>query len=96
MDIQELMKLVNSYVVILIPMTLGITQMVKRALPSAILSKISPIISLLVGVLSSLLVVGLTKQAAIIGIIIGLSASGLWSTAVSPFRKKEKNVKDNI
>ena len=87
MDIQSLMDLVGSYSIFLIPIVLGITQVIKQFLPQAYLDKGVPLISLLTGIASSIAVIGINRQAVVIGVIIGLSASGLWSTAVSPFKK---------
>lgn len=89
MNMLELMKVFNSYIVILIPITLGVTAIAKKLLPFKEVNKVSPLISLVVGVAASLLVIGLTRQAAIVGIIVGLSASGLWSVAINPFKKKK-------
>jgi len=87
MNADSILKLVESYIVILIPITLGITEIVKRVLPESILLKWTPLISMAIGVLSSMLVVGVTKNGILVGIIVGLSASGLWSTVTNPFKK---------
>lgn len=88
MDIQVIQDLVTSWSIILIPVILGIVQVIKNSLPEKYV-KFTPLISLVVGIGASVLFIGVTKTAVGIGLILGLSASGLWSTAVSPFAKKE-------
>lgn len=89
MDINALIETVGQYSLILIPIVLGVTEIAKRFLPDALTTKGTPLISLITGVVSSVLISGLNRQSILVGIIIGLSASGLWSAAVSPFKKKE-------
>jgi hypothetical protein len=91
MDTNTLMELVNSYAVLLIPLTLGITQIVKQFLPESLLTKWTPVVSLIIAICSAMLVVGVSKNGILVGIIIGLSASGLWSTINGAiFKKVEK------
>lgn len=88
MDINNLMEVVGNYSLILIPLVLGITQVIKQFLPAAFLEKGTPLVSLVIGILSSLLIAGVSSQSVVVGAVIGLSASGLWSTAVTPFKAK--------
>ena len=92
MDINALVELVGQYSLILIPITLGVTEIAKRFLPDAFITKGTPLISLVIGIISSVLIAGMNRQSILVGIIIGLSASGLWSAAVSPFKKKDTEI----
>ena len=62
---------------ILVPVVLGITQVVKVA---GMKSRFAPLVSLVLGVAGAMLLVGgIDKASALQGIIAGLSACGLWS-----------------
>lgn len=87
MDVQVIQDLVTSWSILLIPIVLGLTQAIKSILGESLSGKWAPVISLGSGVVLGLLVVGLDRTGAIVGIVIGLSASGLWSAAKSPFKK---------
>jgi hypothetical protein len=89
MDINTIMQTVSDYSLLLIPLTLGITQILKKFLPDAFLEKGTPLISLIVGIVSAAIMIGLNGQAFITGAVIGLSASGLWSATVTPFKKTD-------
>ena len=83
MDIKVITDLVTSWSLLLIPLTLGLTEVIKKFLPNEIIGKYAPLISLGAGLGSGLLTIGLTKEGALTGIIIGLTASGLFSGAKS-------------
>lgn len=57
-------------------MALGITATLGKA---GINSRYKPCISLLVAITTSILYTGMTRESVIVGIIGGLTASGLWS-----------------
>lgn len=88
MDTNTIMDLVSSYAVIVIPIITGLIAVVKKALPETIQQKFLPLISIILGIAASFLVAGVSRDSSVMGIIMGLSASGLWSTATSPFKKK--------
>lgn len=83
MDIKIITDLITSWSLLLIPLTLGITEIVKKFLPNEVVGKYAPLISLAAGLGSGLLTIGLTKEGALTGIVIGLTASGLFSGAKS-------------
>ena len=88
MDAKTLMDLGNSYAVILIPIITGLMIALKNIIPESRRKQFTPLLSVVTGIAASLLVIGFTREAGITGAIMGLSASGLWSTATSPFKKK--------
>lgn len=57
-------------------MALGITATLGEA---GVPSQYKSIVSLIIGIVASILFYGVTKDAAMLGIIGGLTASGLWS-----------------
>lgn len=64
-----------------IPVALGLVQVIKQL---GIPSKYAPATSIGIGIILMVLVPSLTWQATIVqGIIVGLSASGLWSGSKS-------------
>lgn len=74
---------VSVQFIILVPVVLGIVQALKVW---GMASKYAPIVSILLGVLGSIFLVGaLDKASALQGIIAGLTACGLWSGAKASF-----------
>jgi len=67
-------------------MALGITATLSQA---GINSRYKALLSLVVGIATSLLFYGLTKDAAMLGVIGGLTASGLWSGTKSLVKPDE-------
>ena len=62
---------------ILVPVVLGVVQVAKVAGMS---SRYAPLVSLMLGVLGAIFLVGaVDKASALQGVIAGLSACGLWS-----------------
>ena len=94
MNVNDLMKLVQDYFIFLIPIITALTGIVKNVIPDKYRKAWTPVMSLIIGVGSSLLVIGITKIAAVIGVILGLSACGLWSTAKSPLKAAKNKVSD--
>lgn len=74
----------NEAVVVTIPIVVGVVASVRQAwdLPSRVL----PVWSLVVGILLSLFASGWTAQAAMEGLIVGLSASGLYAGTKAVWR----------
>ena len=85
MDISNIQSLISSWGVFLIPAVTGIIHFSKDLLPDDY-KKYAPLISILTGMILSTLVLGASRTGILVGIIIGLSASGLWSTIKSPFK----------
>jgi hypothetical protein len=85
-DMNAVQELVGKSFFILVPIITGLIMIVKRLIPERHRKAWTPALSLMIGVGVALLVNGLTRQAAIIGVILGLSASGLWSAAKNPLK----------
>ncbi len=66
----------------------GVLSVINLMLLEAIMTKYMPGIFLGVGVMFCLGLVGLTQAGVVVGIMFGLSASGLWSVVKSPFKVK--------
>lgn len=79
MDINSITGLVDSYSIVIVALVLGLTQIVKQFLGEQLAGKWSPVVSVVLGLGCGLLIIGATRQAAIVGIILGLTAGGLWS-----------------
>lgn len=79
MDVSTISSQVELYALILLPIIIGLTQLAKTFLGEQLSGKWAPVISLTLGVGGSLLFVGVTRQAAVIGVILGLMAAGLYS-----------------
>ena len=76
------MELTPQFAVI-VPVILGVVQVAKIAgLPS----KWAPLLSVLCGVSVALLVDGVTVESGFLGVLAGLSASGLWSGTKATMR----------
>lgn len=77
------------YDVVLIPLILGIVELFKR---TGVNKKVLPFIALVLGIIIG--VVYLTqfdwKQGLLVGAMLGLSASGLYSGSKSTFEKNEE------
>jgi hypothetical protein len=91
MDVDALMQIVNANAILLIPIILGITEIVKRLLSESVATKWAPIISLIIAIVSAVMVIGVTRQALVAGVVMGLSASGLWSSLKSAIFEKKTN-----
>ncbi|MBT9168603.1 MAG: hypothetical protein DDT19_01950 [Syntrophomonadaceae bacterium] len=79
MDIKTIMDLVSGWSLLLVPLILALTSLIKKFIPKEKVGVLSPIISLVLGICGGLLTIGFTKDAIIAGLIMGLSASGLYS-----------------
>lgn len=62
--------------VVLVPIVVGLTQIVKRWIDS----RWVPVTAIVFGILGAFLVVGFASDAVLSGIVIGLSAVGLYGT----------------
>lgn len=88
MDIMILQSFIASWGAILIPVILGITEIAKGVTNNKY-NRFSPAFSVVLGVLLGLLVVGFSRSGVFVGIVIGLSSSGLWSFAKMPVKTKK-------
>lgn len=70
------MEIVSATFLALIPVVIGVTEVVKRM---GLAKKFVPLASLLLGVLGSWLLGGEWTEIILAGVIVGLSASGLYS-----------------
>lgn len=68
----------------IIPLIVGIVAAIKKA---GLNSKYAPLVAMLLGVVVVSLELGLTSDAIVTGIVIGLSASGLWSGGKTLIKK---------
>lgn len=77
------------YDVALVPLILGVVEMLKRiGLPA----KFSPLVAVFLGVMLGMFYLDVTsKEGIIIGLALGLSASGLYSGTKHMVGKKEDN-----
>lgn len=69
----------------LVAICVGLTEVVKQAF--GLPSKYAPLVSIGVGIVAGLLVIGFTVPAGLIGLISGLAASGLYDVALKPIGK---------
>ena len=77
---------VNPAMMMAVPVVLGLVQVFKRA---GLSHRFAPLASILLGI-GVLFLVGLSYQVAIVqGIIVGLSASGLWSGTKTLLNSKD-------
>ena len=90
MDIDVITKLSNDCGLLLIPLVLAITSMIKGFIPENQIARWSPVISVLAGIGGGLLTIGISKQGVLTGLIIGLSASGLYSGSKSVVNAPKK------
>ncbi len=79
MDIKVLISLVESYAVLLVPLIIGVTEIIKRSV--GIEGRWLSGIPLIIGILFALMIIGISGQSVVVGVILGLSASGLWSAS---------------
>lgn len=76
---------------VIIPIIIGIVEVFKRAgLPN----KYSPIVSLLLGVIFGILYVQPLLDGITLGLVIGLSATGLYSGSKNVFETSRKKTDD--
>jgi hypothetical protein len=68
------MAIVASFI---IPIVTGIVAAIKAMVPESA-ARFMPAVSILVGVTISLLIFGFTVPGGVVGLIIGLGATGLW------------------
>lgn len=83
MDVQGLTKIIESWGVLLIPLTTGIVEVIKRAIPEKY-RQYTPFVSIVVGIILGILTIGISQAGIIAGIVVGLGASGLWSAVKAP------------
>lgn len=73
------------YDVAIIPLILGVVELFKR---SGLPAKYAPLIAVIFGLLFSIAYLDIpTKESIIVGLVIGLSASGLYSSTKNYSRK---------
>lgn len=61
-----------------LPLVTGLVEVVKRALGEKLPTRFVPLLSVAVGAIVGLLVIQLTVTGAVVGIVLGLGATGLW------------------
>lgn len=67
---------------LLVAITIGITEVFKRLMENAsIVKRVTPAVSLLLGLLLAMGFYGLNMQSMAIGLVIGLTSCGLWSSS---------------
>lgn len=87
MDLTSIQSLLETWFIIMIPIISGITEVIKRFIPENLALKYTPVLSVVVAEGLSLLILGANRQGIVTGLIMGLSASGLYSTVTNPFKK---------
>jgi ABC-type uncharacterized transport system permease subunit len=76
---------------VIIPIIIGVVEVLKRAgLPN----KYSPVVSLLLGVIFGFLYVQPLLDGMIVGLVVGLSATGLYSGSKNVFGSSRKKTDD--
>lgn len=77
------------YDVVLIPLIMGVVELFKRA---GINKKILPFIALVIGIAIGVIYVANTdwKQGVLVGAMLGLAASGLYSSSKNTFEKEDE------
>ena len=72
----EMIKAIMPQLILLVPLTTGLTEVLKRAtnLPVRFL----PLTSCVLGLGFSILIFGFSAAAAVVGVIAGLAGVGLW------------------
>lgn len=88
LELNAIQDLAISWGVLLIPMVTGLVLVCKSFMTKEAYKKRANAVSLCVGIVCSVFVLGFTRESVIVGVVIGLSASGLWST-VSNHKKKK-------
>ncbi|MBT9165013.1 MAG: hypothetical protein DDT22_00258 [candidate division WS2 bacterium] len=89
MDVKIITDLVSGWSLLLIPLILALTSLIKKFIPEKKVGLWSPIVSLVLGVCGGLLTIGVTKDGIIAGLIIGLTASGLYSGGKNIINQKK-------
>ena len=80
----DTITLVTPVMLMLVPVVVGVTELVKRA--GFFSAKLHPLVSLVLGVASAFLMPAETVQMTIIGgVVVGLMASGLYSATKTTF-----------
>lgn len=74
----------SYYGMILIPIIVGVVAIFKPMLPT----KFLPLLSILFGIFGAFVIYEDWKEAVLMGIVSGLSASGLWSGTKATIEKK--------
>lgn len=82
--LQEALNQSIALAVILIPIILGVVEAIKRI---GVPSNYSALVAVVVGVGVSVLLSGVTVISIFVGVLLGLSASGLWSGTKATFKK---------
>ena len=87
----ERLVLVEFFQLVIIPIIIGIVEVFKRAgLPN----KYSPVVSLLLGVIFGILYVQPLLNGIIVGLMVGLSATGLYSGSKNIFKNGTNGEKE--
>ncbi|NDI35669.1 hypothetical protein [Chengkuizengella sediminis] len=77
----------QAYDIAIVPIILALVQLAKQL---GLGTKLQPVVSLALGIVAGIFYIAPDdpKQAILIGIVMGLAASGLWSGVKNTFQKK--------
>ena len=67
---------ITTQFMVLIPVVVGVVQVIKM---TGLSSRYLPVISLILGMVGAVLIGAFDSTSLVQGVIVGLSASGLWS-----------------
>lgn len=63
----------------IVPVVAGVVEVIKRSIPITVVQQAAPLMSLLLGIAIAVALGGISAESVIIGLVYGLSASGLYS-----------------
>ena len=80
---QTILELLTTEMPLILALTLGVVEVFKRIMnwhkeENAEKKRFLPLVSVIIGIIFGLLIIGLDKIGFILGLIGGLGASGLW------------------
>lgn len=79
MDANGIQELANNWTVLISLLIVGLTQVIKRALPQ-IPARVVPLASVVMGIGFMMVLNGFTVQDVVAGMMIGFAASGIYSS----------------
>lgn len=80
LDLTIFQEQLGLWLPILTPIILGLTQAVKNAW-KGLPAEFVPVVSCVLGVLTGLVLVGMSVTGGLVGLVVGMSAVGLWEVA---------------
>ena len=87
MNTIEIVKELMPQLVLLVPLSTGVTEVIKRALGLSS-PRFLPLISVVIGGGAGLLLLGVSVPSAVIGVIAGLAGTGLWEFSKTTIANK--------